>query len=78
MRNCKEMTELISTSLERPLKLSEKMEKKFHTMMCDACRSYEKNVLTLRDITQAHNCQSSDSQTIDKTQDDTENKNTEQ
>ena len=55
MRNCLEMTRLISEGQDRPLTKIEKMEISFHTMMCVGCKSFQKNSNILRELTQQHN-----------------------
>lgn len=55
MRNCEEMTRLISESQDRPLSFAEKVEMSFHTMMCSGCRAFKSNTSKLRDITRMHN-----------------------
>lgn len=53
MKNCHEMTQLISEELERPLKLGEKMEMRMHTTMCKACKQFKTNSEFLRETMQA-------------------------
>ena len=44
MMNCKEATRLLSEKKDRPLSKKEKMSLKFHTMMCSACRNFDKQM----------------------------------
>lgn len=55
MRNCIEMTRLISEGQDRPLTFTEKMEMSFHTMMCSGCRAFKSNSDKLRQLTRQHN-----------------------
>ena len=48
MLNCKDMTKLISDSLERKITLRERMELWMHIMMCGMCRRFRSNALALR------------------------------
>lgn len=65
MRNCEKMTELISESMERPLTLLEKLEKSWHTMMCDGCKNFESNTIKLKDIIDRHKNHTESSQESD-------------
>ncbi len=44
MRNCRQMTQLISDSLERRLSWSEKLEMWFHTAMCRLCQRFRLDI----------------------------------
>lgn len=44
MMNCKEATRLLSEKRDRPLSNKEKTSLKFHTMMCSACRNFDKQM----------------------------------
>lgn len=48
MLNCKDMTKLISDSLERRISFRERMELWFHVMMCGMCRRFRSNIIQLR------------------------------
>ncbi len=48
MLNCKDMTKLISDSLERKITLRERMELWLHIMMCGMCRKFRRNAIALR------------------------------
>jgi predicted anti-sigma-YlaC factor YlaD len=48
MLNCKEASQLISQSLERPLSFSERWRLKVHLWMCDACRRFKQQLNQLR------------------------------
>ena len=56
MLTCKEVSELVSESLERELPLRRRMAVQLHLMMCSMCRTYQKQTLQLRDAmrTYAH------------------------
>lgn len=47
MINCKQATRLLSEKQDRPLSAREKMALKFHTMMCSACRNFDKQMSAL-------------------------------
>ncbi len=48
MLNCKDMTKLISDSLERKISLRQRMELWMHIMMCGMCRRFRTNIIALR------------------------------
>lgn len=48
MLDCKEASQLISESLDRPLSLSERWQLKVHLWMCDACRRFKQQLNQLR------------------------------
>lgn len=48
MRSCREMTRLISESLDRKLTFRERLELRFHVLMCGVCRRFRSNVLAIR------------------------------
>ncbi len=45
--NCKDVSSLISRSLDQKLPLSTSLGIKFHLMMCKLCRRYEKQLLII-------------------------------
>lgn len=47
MLSCYKATQLISLAHERPLQFSEKASLRFHTLICSACRNFQKNSQTL-------------------------------
>jgi len=49
MLTCKEVSELVSESLEHQLPLRRRMGVQIHLMMCSMCRTYLKQTLQLRD-----------------------------
>lgn len=51
MKNCKEVTRLLSERMERPQSLGERAHLKFHCMMCAGCRHFGQHMLDLRQIT---------------------------
>lgn len=55
MRNCIDITQLISEAQDRKLVFSESLEIQLHLMMCSGCRAYKHNIAQLKDITQQHN-----------------------
>lgn len=48
MLNCKEVTEICSVEMERPLKLGETVSLHTHLMMCTGCTQYRKQMKMLR------------------------------
>jgi len=54
MLNCKEVTELCSVEMERPLRLREKMALGVHLWMCTGCTNYRQQVKTMREVAQAY------------------------
>lgn len=48
MLNCKEASQIISQSLDRPLSFSERLQLKLHLMMCDACRQFKRQLFALQ------------------------------
>lgn len=54
MLNCKEVTEVCSTEMERPLRLGEQVSLRTHLMMCTGCSEYRRQLKTLRQVMQAY------------------------
>lgn len=54
MLTCKEVTEVCSVEMERPLKLSEQLSLRTHLMMCSGCTNYRKQMKTLRQVMQSY------------------------
>lgn len=48
MLNCKEASQLISQSLDRPLSWSERWQLKIHLWMCDACGRFKQQLNQLK------------------------------
>ena len=48
MLNCKDMTKLISDSLEGKISARQRMELRLHIMMCGMCRRFRSNIIELR------------------------------
>lgn len=48
MRSCKEVTSLISESLDRRLPLGQRLGVRLHLMMCKFCSRYRKQLLAVR------------------------------
>ena len=53
MLTCKEVSMLVSESMEHPLPLRQRMGVRFHLMMCSMCRTYRRQTLQLRAMFQA-------------------------
>ncbi|MDP1755729.1 MAG: zf-HC2 domain-containing protein [Methylotenera sp.] len=41
MLTCKQVSQLVSQSLDRPLSWSERVQLKLHVLMCNACRHFK-------------------------------------
>lgn len=54
MLSCKEVTEVCSAEMERPLRLGEQVSLHTHLMMCTGCTMYRKQLKTLRQVMQAY------------------------
>ncbi|MDF7808394.1 zf-HC2 domain-containing protein [Pontiellaceae bacterium B12219] len=50
MRTCKEISKLVSESLDRELPLRERMAMRLHLMMCSLCRTYSHQMRQLRSV----------------------------
>ncbi|MFC6631678.1 zf-HC2 domain-containing protein [Microbulbifer taiwanensis] len=54
MKNCREITRLLSESQERELSLKERTSLKLHLAICSGCRNFSKQMGSLRSITRAY------------------------
>lgn len=54
MLNCKEVTEVCSVEMDRPLRLGERVSLHTHLMMCTGCTQYRKQLKTLREVMRAY------------------------
>ncbi len=54
MMNCREVSELCSQEMDRPLKLAERVGLGAHVMMCSGCANFRSQMRTLRQIAQAY------------------------
>jgi len=45
IRSCKDVSELVSQSLDRKLSLRERITVRLHLMMCDMCTNYRRQIL---------------------------------
>lgn len=50
MFNCKEVSKLLSVSMDRELSWSQKMGVRFHLMMCKYCTRFHKQLRQMRGI----------------------------
>ena len=48
MLTCKEATELVSESLDGPLTFRQRLDLKFHLLMCRFCSRYRRQILLIR------------------------------
>jgi hypothetical protein len=49
MLSCKEISQLVSESLDRKLPFGKRLQVRFHLLMCRLCSRFKKQVLFLRD-----------------------------
>ncbi len=54
MMNCKEVSRLLSESMERKLSLSERVGLWFHLSMCKLCKGFSKDLQQLREAARRH------------------------
>lgn len=52
--NCKEVTELCSQEMERPLGLGERLSLGTHLMMCKGCTNFRRQMKALRFVAQSY------------------------
>jgi len=49
MLSCKDVTQLISESMDRPLPLRKRIGMRLHLLMCKFCSRYERQLLLIRE-----------------------------
>ena len=54
MLNCKEVTELCSQEMERPLGLGERLSLRMHLMVCTGCTNFRKQMTDLRHVAKTY------------------------
>lgn len=54
MLSCREVTEVCSAEMDRPLGLGEQLSLRTHLMMCAGCTNYRKQMKALRQVMQAY------------------------
>jgi hypothetical protein len=54
MLACREVTRLVSESLDRELSLGQRMSIKMHLMMCKLCSRYNKQLAALKEAIRLH------------------------
>jgi len=54
MLNCKEVTQLCSQEMERPLRLGERFSLATHLMMCNGCTNFRRQMKALRLVAQSY------------------------
>jgi hypothetical protein len=54
MLSCRQVTEVCSTEMDRPLKFGERVSLRTHLLMCTGCRNYRKQMKALRQVMQAY------------------------
>jgi predicted anti-sigma-YlaC factor YlaD len=50
MLTCKEVSRLVSDSLDRRLPFGQRVGVRLHLLMCNMCRAYRRQILILRDV----------------------------
>lgn len=50
MLTCKQASQLVSISLDRPLSWSERLQLKLHLLLCNACRRFNQQLQMLRAV----------------------------
>ena len=60
MLTCKEISKLVSESLDRELPLRQRMAMRLHLMMCAMCRAYEKQTHLLRNAMRTYGRQNNE------------------
>ena len=60
MLSCREVTQLVSESLDRELSLRQRMSTKMHLMMCRLCSRYNKQLAGLREAVRLHSMREED------------------
>lgn len=54
MLTCRQATRLLSEAQDRPLALKEKAALRLHLMLCTGCRNFNRQIFTIRQISQAY------------------------
>ncbi len=54
MLSCKEVTQLVSESLDRPLPLGQSLAMRFHLFLCKLCTRYRRHLLFIRNAIRRH------------------------
>lgn len=54
MLSCREVTRLVSESLDRDLSLRQRISMKMHLLMCKLCSRYNKQLASLRQAIRLH------------------------
>lgn len=54
MKNCEQITRLLSDGQERPLSWKERMAVRLHVSMCSGCRNFGAQMPRLRQIARAY------------------------
>ena len=60
MLSCREVTRLVSESLDRELPLRQRMSTKMHLMMCKLCSRYNNQLAGLREAVRLHSMREED------------------
>jgi hypothetical protein len=60
MLSCKEVTQLVSESLDRDLHIHQRMAMWIHIFMCKYCSRYRRQLMKLRDVIGRHSLHSED------------------
>lgn len=54
MLNCQQVTKLLSESQEHPLTLQQRMALRIHLFWCSGCRTFDKQIHSLRVIARSY------------------------
>ncbi|MFC0820709.1 zf-HC2 domain-containing protein [Moraxella marmotae] len=54
MKKCQKVTELLTVSYDRPLRLSQAAMVRLHLMICPKCRNFDKNNQILKQMVRQH------------------------
>lgn len=54
MLSCKEITHLVSESLDRPLPFRQRLAIRLHVLLCKLCNRYRRHLLFIRDTVRRH------------------------
>lgn len=64
MLTCKQASQLVSQSLDRPLSWSERVQLRFHLFICNACNRFKQQLNQLRIVIQQLKDETVNDQTI--------------
>lgn len=50
MDNCRQITQLLSEGMDRPLTLTERLRLRFHLLLCSGCANFARQMQVLRNV----------------------------